>query len=70
MPIKKIARDSVLTRIISEYVKMKGSNLHNSYIETALFLEDVLGIVLSDDEISTARLGDEEAILNTIAEKV
>lgn len=51
---------------------MKGSDaaLRASVLETALFLEDVFGLRLSDCQMSESVLGNESAIRACVAERL
>ena len=58
-------------RVVRDYFAHKAgaADLCDAYLETALYLEDTLGITLTDDDLTAERLGDEEAILRLVEQK-
>lgn len=56
---------------LSEYLRMKGADsaLRESVLETALFLEDVLGLRLEDSDMTDDVLGNEAAIRSFVANR-
>jgi len=56
-------------REFARYCKHPGSD-EASLLETALFLEDVFGFLLTDDEICKETLGDHPAIEKIVFEKL
>ena len=58
--------------IVRDYLEHKGrdGSLRESFLETALYLEDALRISLDDDDLTPERLGDEEAILRLVTRKL
>ena len=54
---------------IAEYTMMKGSQLCTSWLETAMFLEDLLNVKLSDAEITEEILGSESTIFDLVQKK-
>ena len=65
-----IPRDAVT--IVRDYLehKARDGSLWDSFLETALYLEDTLAISLDDDDLTPERLGDEEAILRLVRRKL
>ena len=53
----------------SAYCKNPGSD-ETSLLETALFLEDIFGFLLTDDEICQEMLGDHSSIEKLVFEKL
>ena len=62
----------VAATMMHDYLRHKSrdGNLKESFLETALYLEDTLGIVLSDHELTPEYLGDEEAIQRLATRKI
>lgn len=56
---------------LSEYLRMKRADgaLRESVLETALFLEDVLGLRLEDSDMTEDVLGNEAAIRSFVANR-
>jgi hypothetical protein len=61
-----------MERILSEYEEGQkqpgGSDL--AAVETAIFLEDAFGIILSEDEIDPMLLGNPDAVRRLVAGKL
>ena len=58
--------------VVSEYLESKqesGDRLRY-LLETALYLEDVFGITIQDDQIDDAHLGSHSAIVSLVREKL
>ena len=58
-------------RCVQEYLDHKSASgrLRDSVLETALYLEDALGITLGDDDLCDACLGTDEAVLRLVVRK-
>ena len=68
---KSAPHRSELSGLFREYFARKApaGALSDSFLETALFVEDTLGITLDDNDLTSANLATENALLRLVERK-